>query len=207
MIYEEESLTEFEEEKELNLFDCSDLEKYEECDEESFNKNLCIKCNNEKNYYYLNYLPAETRNKYIDCANENKKPSKFYFNTKKKDYEPCYSTCASCDYGGNSEINNCTSCDNIYYIKNPDDENSSNCLLICKYFYFIEHDIYKCTEVPFCPEEHNYIIKDKLKCINDCKKTKNINIDIVENVLNNAQIILQIMMILYVKKLKKINAF
>ena len=35
----------------------------------------------------------------------------------------------------------------------------------------------------------------------------NINLDIVENVLNNAQIILQIMMILYVKKLKKINAF
>ena len=171
MEYEEESLKEIEEEV-VNLFDCSDLEKCEECDEESFNKNLCIKCNNEKDYYYLNYMPTEPRNKYIECVNESTKPSKFYFNKIKKDYEPCYSTCASCDYGGNSLINNCTSCDNKYYIKNPDDENSSNCILNCEFFYYIEYDIYKCTEVPFCPEEHNYIIKDKSKCINDCKNDK-----------------------------------
>ena len=79
----------FEEENEINLFDCSNLEKCEECDEESYNKNLCIKCNNEKNYYYLNYMPAEPRNKYIDCVNEMTKPARFYFNVKKKDYEPC----------------------------------------------------------------------------------------------------------------------
>ena len=159
---------------EMNIqnYNCSDLEKCEECDEESFVNNLCIKCKHEKNYYYLNYFPNKERDKYIDCVNEITKPSMFYFNKKNMDYEPCYSTCATCEYGGNSEENNCSSCDGINYIKNPENDNSSNCVVKCKYFYYIEHGIYLCTKIDSCPEEHNYIIKDKLKCINNCKNDK-----------------------------------
>lgn len=100
-------------------FDCSILEKCKECDRESFNKNLCINCNNKKNYYYLNSYPSKPRNKYIECVNEITKPSDFYFNKINLDYEPSFTTCATCEYGGNYEQNNCTSCDGINYIKNP----------------------------------------------------------------------------------------
>ena len=71
--------------------------------------------------------------------NELTKPSNFYFNKNNLDYEPCYLTCASCEYGGNSKENNCTSCDGVYFIKNPEEEYSSNCLIKCKYFYYIEN--------------------------------------------------------------------
>ena len=152
-------------------FDCSKLEKCGECDQESFDKNLCISCNHEKNYFYLNKNPSEPRNNYINCVNEKTKPPKFYFNNNNLDYEPCYTTCASCDNGGNSEENNCTSCDGIYYIKNPENNDSSNCVIKCQYFYYIENDIYTCTNIPFCPED-KYLIKDKYKCIENCKEDK-----------------------------------
>ena len=100
---EEKTLLEEEEITEIIIqkFDCSGLEKCLECDRESFNNKLCISCNQEKNYYYLNYYPSEPRKNYIDCVNEQTKSSKFYFNKINEDYEPCYSTCASCEYGGN----------------------------------------------------------------------------------------------------------
>ena len=130
---EEKKSEELTEEKKTELteqkFDCSSLEKCKICDKESFDKNLCIKCNNEKKYYYLNMFPYKQRGNYIDCVNEITKPSRFYFNKNNLDYEPCFTTCASCEYGGNYEENNCTSCDGINYIKNPEDENSSNCLM------------------------------------------------------------------------------
>ena len=153
-------------------FDCSNLEKCEECDQESFDKNLCIKCNHEKGYYYLNYFPSQIRNKYIDCIKDSSKPLNFYFNKNNLDHEPCFTTCASCDFGGNYEENNCTSCDEINYIKNPEEENTSNCVIKCRYYYYIEHNIYTCTKEPYCPEEYNYKIKEKSKCINNCKEDK-----------------------------------
>ena len=164
----EEEITQIIEEK----FNCSDLEKCEECDEESFNKKLCIKCNHERKYYYLNYFNSEQRNKYINCVDEKTKPQKFYFNEKKLDYEQCFITCSSCKYGGNFEENNCTSCDELYYIKNPEEENSTNCVLRCQNFYYIKDGIYTCTEKEFCPEDYSYIIKEKSKCINNCKEDK-----------------------------------
>ena len=148
---------------------CGDLKKCKICSQESMNKKLCIQCNEEKNYYYLNIYPYKEREEFIDCINITQKPSMYYFNTKNSDYEPCYTTCATCEYGGNSEENNCTSCDGINYIKNPDEYNSTNCVVKCQYFYYIERNIYLCTEIPSCPDEHQYLIKDKSKCINNCK--------------------------------------
>ena len=144
-------------------------EKCKECDKESNENNLCISCNHEKKFYYLNHIPSEPRNKYIDCVNEITKPQKYYFNSEDESYQPCYINCASCLYGGNYEINNCTSCDEVNYIKNPDNENSTNCLIKCKYYYYLFHDIYTCTLEPKCPDDYNYIIKNKSKCIDDCK--------------------------------------
>ena len=149
--------------------DCSNIkEKCYKCGWYSSQKNLCLKCNNNKNYYYLNNFPSKPVDKYIECINESKKPSNFYLNKVQLDYEPCYSTCTSCEYGGNSEENNCTSCDGVNYIKDPENENSKNCVVKCRYFYYMENDIYTCTSIPYCPENQNYLIKEKSKCINDC---------------------------------------
>lgn len=32
----------------------------------------------------------------------------------------------------------------------------------------MKNGIYKCTDIPFCPEAYNYLIKDKFRCINNC---------------------------------------
>ena len=154
------------EETDLN-FECP-LLKCSKCDAESLLKNLCIKCNNEKGYYLLN---LKINNKYIECVNDTTKPSNFYFDNKSKIYEPCFETCAECNYKGNYDENNCTSCDDINYIKKPDYESSTNCVIKCKYlYYYTNYEQYKCTDNPFCPEDYNILIKDKYKCTNDCIK-------------------------------------
>ena len=79
------------------------LEKCEIVDETSFNQNLCIKCNKVKGYYFLNInsiSEAELSGQYIDCVNNENKPSNFYFNSEDEDFRPCYETCGTCDQGG-----------------------------------------------------------------------------------------------------------
>jgi len=57
-----------------NRSDCKACdESCEICNEESANKNLCIKCNNAKGYYFLNkdsISKEEIGDKYIDCVNK-----------------------------------------------------------------------------------------------------------------------------------------
>ena len=91
-------------------------------------KNLCQKCNTLKGYYPLNislssgYELYEHNEGYVNCINEEEKPSNFYFNKINNFYEPCYEKCATCEYGGNNENNNCTSC-GIGYILKPEGNN------------------------------------------------------------------------------------
>ena len=158
------------EEKEIS--DCPQLEKCEICNEESFNKNLCIKCNEAKGYYFLNknaISKEEIGDQYIDCVNSDTKPSKFYFNSENEDYRLCFETCATCDTGGDWEINNCTTCE-LNYIFKPDKIPKINCVMECpSYYYYNTNDQYKCTEGEYCPLNYILLIKDKKKCTNDCK--------------------------------------
>ena len=62
-------------------------------------------------------------------------------------------------------INNCTSCKKNY---RPDSINPSNCVLQCKYYYYIDMWEYLCTINNQCPIEANLLIKDKGKCIDNC---------------------------------------
>ena len=99
-------------------YNCS-LEKCEKCDEKSFSHNLCITCNKAKDYYQIspsiNISSYTFNNKiYIDCFNNSTKPSNFYFNKTGEYYEPCYRSCATCEYGGDGNQNNCTTCDVDY---------------------------------------------------------------------------------------------
>ena len=158
------------EEKEIS--GCPQLEKCEICNEESFNKNLCIKCNEAKGYYFLNknaISKEEIGDQYIDCVNSDTKPSKFYFNSENEDYRLCFETCATCDTGGDWEINNCTTCE-LNYIFKPDKIPKINCVMECpSYYYYNTNDQYKCTEGEYCPLNYILLIKDKKKCTNDCK--------------------------------------
>ena len=174
---EKENL-ESEEEIEKNTYsqtdlkiECPELEKCSQCNPESISKNLCIKCNNINGYYLLKSNYNSNNNKYIDCVNNITKPYNYYFDQNNQDYEPCYETCFKCDKKGDWLNNNCISCDGITYIKKPEYEDSNNCVLKCKYYYYYtDSGIYKCTSDQYCPDDYNYLIKNKNKCTNDCKK-------------------------------------
>ena len=154
--YEEENIEEDNFNKEIYeekieeeyIFDCSEIEKCSQCNEESISQNLCIKCNILKNYYPLNDISQTNNNKYIDCVNNITKPTNYYFNNENLDYEICYDSCATCVYKGDDDENNCPSCEENF-IKKPDYENSTNCVTQCYYYYFYtKYNQYKCTALP-----------------------------------------------------------
>ena len=125
-------------EDEEEVYECIELEKCKLCDNQSISNNLCIKCDNEKGFFYLNeQLDSKlSNNKYIDCVNNSTKPSNFYFDEENQEYRSCFQTCNTCYYGGNVIENNCTSCINGFII-NPDINNSTNCIQDCKYYSYI----------------------------------------------------------------------
>ena len=169
---EEKNIEEEKEEREEEESNkCDALEKCEFCDEDSISKNLCISCNKEKDFYFLYDDLWNNENKhYIDCVNNITKPSNYYFNKINEAYEPCYFTCATCDYGGDETNNNCTSCEkNLIFV--PNFINSKNCIYKCQYFYYYTNlGQYKCTEDRVCPEYYSLLIKERDKCINKCEK-------------------------------------
>ena len=151
--------------------DCTQLEKCELCNEESLNENLCIKCNNIKGYYYLNInsiSKEQNINEYIDCVNEETKPSNFYFDIQNEDFKPCFDTCATCDTKGDSENNNCITCKRNY-MPNPDVTSTKNCVKKCHFYYYLISNQYKCTKDKYCPLNSILLIEEKGKCTSDCK--------------------------------------
>ena len=81
----------------------------------------------------------------------------------------CYKNCKSCNYYGNEEENNCTSCINNYFFL--PENNTKNCFPKCSfYYYFSQYNIYSCTPNYQCPEEAKLLIRNKSKCIDNCSK-------------------------------------
>jgi len=141
-----------------------------ECNEDILPLNLCIQCNEEEGYYKS--IPTIINGtKYYKCYNQETKPVNYYFNQENKYYEPCYSKCKTCDFQGNEEINNCTSCKNSYIFQ-PNEINSTNCVLKCRYYYYFSFEQYFCTENNQCPLEASLLIKNRSQCIDNCKKDK-----------------------------------
>ena len=134
-----------------------------ECDENSSILDLCIKCNTDNKFYPsiaygLNYL---------ECFNEETKPTNYFFNQISEYYEPCHSNCKTCLYQGNGEINNCTSCKNNYIFR-PDKKDTSNCVIKCEYYYYVLFNNYFCTNNNQCPVDSPLLIRDKGRCIDNC---------------------------------------
>ena len=133
------------------------------CNEDSLILNLCIKCNTIEKYFPSNIIGYD----FVECYNEETKPINYFFNNFTQYYEPCYRNCKTCNFKGNDEKNNCTSCKNNYIFR-PEEINSSNCVLKCQYYYFINFEQYFCTENNQCPSEAPFLIRDKGKCIDNC---------------------------------------
>ena len=153
------------------------LEKCKECNSESASKNLCIECNKSKKYYeispLINYQPNIRGNlffnQYKECYNISTKPSNFYLNKTTEYYEPCYRSCASCNFSGDGNQNNCTTCD-VDYMKDPRNPFSTNCVPLCTYFYYItSYGQFKCSSTPQCPEKNSLLVRNEKKCVESCK--------------------------------------
>ena len=82
----------------------------------------------------------------------------------------CYKNCQTCNIYGNDEENNCFSCISNYIFL-PDNDNSTNCVPKCFYYYYFSlFNIYSCTSSFQCPEEVKLLIRSKNKCIDNCSK-------------------------------------
>ena len=136
-----------------------------DCDSESSHRDLCIKCNTNEGYYPSVVLGEK---KYVNCYNKDTKPLNYFFNNDKEYYEPCYSKCKTCEYQGNEDVNNCTSCKSNYIFR-PDEPNTSNCVKKCKYYFYISFGQYHCTENNQCPIISSLLIKSRGQCIDECK--------------------------------------
>ena len=148
------------------------MEKCGLCNKESISKNLCLECNSEKGYYYIKkHISTNAyENELKECIKDKEKPSNFYFNKEKKAFEPCYEKCATCQFGGDGNENNCTSCENNYIFK-PDIIGSTNCVIKCSFYYYYSTSYqYKCTNDYECPKDNNLLINEKGKCIDNCEK-------------------------------------
>ena len=162
--------------KTQQITDCRE-EKCLSCTEESQNQKLCVSCNTQNNYYPSNYaLNQLITSSFLECYNKDTKPRNFYLNQNTNYYEPCFSTCGTCEYGGDGNENNCTTCA-PNYMEEPEvqhSKNSTNCVVECKHFYYYtSYGQYKCSSIPQCPEETNLLIRKKKKCVQSCSIDKN----------------------------------
>ena len=151
-----------------NLTECS------ECNNESKNQKKCISCNN--NYYPIKTEYFSQKNgdsKYIECFNNKTKPNNYFFN--KSYYVACFESCYNCTELGDNFDNKCLSCA-FNFVRNQDEPDKYNCAYKCDYYYYYDiFNQYKCTEKNYCPEDNYLLIKEKGKCINDCRNDNKYN--------------------------------
>ena len=181
-------LYETEKERSAQYENCE--EKCSLCNENSRKKNVCIYCNEKAGY---RPIIIDQYQALYECINPSKSTDGYYFNTTTNTYRPCYETCKTCSKEGNPFDHNCDSCDKDLIFR-PEDLPSKNCVTNCSGYYYYNiinlpqgytrwnndidavnaHGIqynyqYKCTANRQCLGDVPYHIKDKRKCIDDCK--------------------------------------
>ena len=144
--------------------------KCKKATQESLEYNLCIECNNEKNYFSVINPNSEYFHGFVECYNDNTKPTNFYLDRNDNKYKPCFETCSTCEIGGDEYIHNCLTCA-INYIKKPETPGTTNCVTECPFSYFYtSYGQYKCSSDNNCPEDKNLYVKELKKCTDDCSK-------------------------------------
>ena len=132
----------------------------------------CTKCNRNKNYYPIELQSQINSAQTLICITDSIKKSQypdFYFNTESESFKSCFETCATCYGKGDQDFHNCETCA-TGYIFHPDYEDSKNCVPKPNPYYYIKHDRYILTDSEICPDDFNFLIEAKSKCIEDCKK-------------------------------------
>ena len=134
------------------------LKKCKECSIESLELELCISCNNG---YYQKIDDISSEKLFINCY---KDPEGYYLD--EDIYKPCYPSCKFCSGFGDKYNHKCIECNSNFTIKN-----NQNCYKNCTFYhYYDSFNLYQCTEEYKCPIEHNKLIIEKNKCIEDCIK-------------------------------------
>lgn len=145
----------------------------EKCDQstdgysaESLTYNLCLKCNNNDNYYKVLYQDQD--HNFVECFNEQTKKNNFYFDIDDKVYKLCYETCETCRGEGNAYNHNCITCALGYIFIN--DSGNNLCKKECFYAYYYIYPLgyYECTSTNSCPEGAPYFVPGKRKCVRSC---------------------------------------
>ena len=138
-------------------------------------ENKCIRCNKNEGYYEIELVSisqVSNQPQQIECINEEIKQIKypnFYLDSETETFKPCYEKCDTCYGKGDGKDNNCKTCESGY-IFHPDYENSTNCVPEPNSLYYIKNGQYTTTNSDKCPEDYNYLIKEKNKCIEECIK-------------------------------------
>ena len=135
----------------------------------------CKKCNKSKNYYPIeltSILPESNPSQtVVECITEEIKGTKhpnFYLDPESESFKPCYENCATCYGKGDGNNNNCKTCE-PGYILHPEYENPKDCVPKPNSLYYMKYDQYTITNSDICPEGYSFLIKEKSKCIEDCK--------------------------------------
>ena len=130
-----------------------------------------MKCNKDFGLYPIIYTGQEEA--YNKCFNKSILYDGIFFDENEEVFKPCYESCKKCDREGNFENHNCLVCDYNYMPRPGSSPTLFNCVTNCTYsFYFTDFGQFKCSDIPYCPQEVNKYIKEKNKCITDCKKDK-----------------------------------
>ena len=166
----------------------SEYNKTSDCSDTCFKNNIkidlinnkcvlsCINNEYEDNNICYNECPEGSYIIFKDENNEDgniikcfdKKPEGYYLDINNKIYKKCFNICKYCNGPGNETIHNCIECKTNYTFIN-DSIYNTNCYEKCDYnYYFDKSNKYHCEQT--CPIEYNKIIKEKNKCIDDCKK-------------------------------------
>ena len=121
----------------------------------------CSSCNNINGYYHKK---EESENSIKNCYNTA--PQKYFLNESTSQYEPCYSSCKTCESSGTPTNHNCADCIDNYLKINLD----NNCYQNCgeNYYYFNNNNEYACSDKVGCPGDYKWIESTK-KCISKCK--------------------------------------
>ena len=85
----------------IKICNC-DLDKCNKCSKESYEKNLCISCNDG---YYPKFEEINFDNSYKDCYRE---PEGYYLDS--GFYKSCYETCKKCSNNGDMKNHYCIEC-------------------------------------------------------------------------------------------------
>ena len=134
--------------------------KCDECSLESINKNLCISCNNEEDYYSKE-IDITNIGTFINCYKGIL--DGYFFDETNESYKKCYKTCKSCVEVGEVKNHKCTEC------FGNSTKNDSNCYEKCEHFYYFdESGEYFCTENERCPTNYPKKIREKKLCVSKC---------------------------------------